>query len=378
MPVQTVVTATTPTVTATAILTFQSIPAAAIMSLPEAPSGLADLPTSTPLTSANIKIIGERSITNDSVSRLFFDDKFVYWVLESDTSAIRRAPIAGGPEQRILQSAYPHGDIALIPPMRVANWLIYADLPYHVQDNWILMALDLTTLKTKVLFKSEDDGGLPPRLSTDGRSVVATYELHRSQPECTATIMTIVPVETMIPRELRRICAEGNYLWNIVGIEGNTIVADRQLPNATGGGSDIVQFDLNPNTEPVSITTNGASSEPSISADWVIWKDGIRWKNTNCIGVLNRKTNIQSRRCLPEYFAYAELRGHFVYAPYHGHSVYLFDLTSDKALEIARVTQGTTVRDTDVRGDTIAWVVDQNDVPLNKQTTRITIATLKP
>lgn len=226
-------------------------------------------------------VIGSLSVGKQYIGQVSLDDTYIYWVGAANPRAISRYPLAGpGDVEAVAVSRYSDGDLSIYPALRSADWLIFLDSPLSAQGvTWAIRALNMKTGQEQIVAEELHDlASWPgPFLDADGDWVVWTRSQFSQTNDCGETVFAARNLETGEQRELDRVCAETNYMWNIPHISGNNIVVEKDLPDSQGGGNDIYLLDL-ASGQVRALTDNGRSSMPDISGRWIVWKSGPRFR----------------------------------------------------------------------------------------------------
>lgn len=319
------------------------------------------------------------AVPSQYVSRILLDDTYIYWLTDQDRATLYRYPLSGGQIERLVSSDYQDGDIGTNQPIRSGDWLIYVDTRQKSYTSWKVQAFNVKTKVKKTLDSEDDERFLPPVVTAHGDWVVVS---RLRWPNAVCTISALEAHNLVDGRKLilDEVCAEGNYYWHYGDVFGQTVVAERNLSDSTGGGTEVVQFDLSTGMSET-LSTNTTSSGPAISARYIVWKAAPRFSLGQRVSAYDRQTGEQRTLSLPGQFANIHISDHWLYwEPYgSGLPFRVFDLQSSRVITVTSPhPQGDqAIRFPNMHGNIVAWVRIENNSNPEKRGSAIEWTTLK-
>ena len=282
----------------------------------------------------------------------------VYWTTDQESRYIFRYPLTGGKTEIIATTQFPNGSLSTMIPIRSGDWLIFLDISSSSGGPpWRVRALNLKDdTEQVVVAEASDPASWPgPFVSANGNWVTWTRTGHSASENCDQTILAIRNLKTGEERELERVCALQNYLWMFPSLSGDKLVVEQDLPDDKGRGNNIYLFDLI-SGQRMALTNNGRSSVPTISGNWIVWKDGARFASeiNNIIYNLQDATQ-QSIYALgmPPYHLMAD---HWLYwKPSALEPFYVYNLTTKQLLKVIVPGENESIDAVAVSGTMAAW-----------------------
>ena len=305
---------------------------------------------------------GNLTLKNQNVLSIMLDDTHIYWTVNEQQDTIFRAPLSGGAVEKIVTSKDKDGSVITIPPVREGDWLIYLDyagLPESA--NWELRAKNLRDGSEQVVLKGSGNQayafGL--NISADNDWVAWSRTVPNAQGTCDESILGLSNLRTGEQVELDRVCTD-QYMWSIVSLSNQTLVAEQDFPDAKGGGSALYLFDDFHNRHHKALTTDGRVSMPRVSYSWIVWKNALRfsWGYSNSIYDLGNKT--QRAVMVPgEASPDPKLAGQWLYWVIRNSGtemggIYLYDLKREQVWNIPAPREGI-LSTAAIHGHWIAW-----------------------
>jgi len=175
------------------------------------------------------------------------------------------------------------------------HWLVYSQ--YNGGDlsqPWTLNARNAATGKTTVLDTPAQEGvpSMVSMASSDGHTVV--WQSYARTQGATVSIIRSLDLTS----GQRRIIAQGGapntwaYAWP--SVSGRQVVFDKETPDQNNPHSQIFLYDLDTGVTRALTGANGANSEPSISGDLIVWKQGWRYVAGHGITVYDLRTQTRT------------------------------------------------------------------------------------
>lgn len=238
---------------------------------------------------------GSLTLKNQRVISMTLDETYIYWTVDEQQDTIFRDPLAGGAVEKIVTSKEKDGSVIAIPPVREGDWLIYLeDVGGSPENaNWELRARNLQDGGEQVVLKGSGNRayvfGL--NISVDNDWVAWSRTIPNGQGTCDESILGLSNLRTGEQVELDRACTE-QYMWSIVSLSNQTLVAEQDFPDVKGGGSNLYLFEDFHTGHHKALTTDGRVSMPRVSYPWIVWKNDLRfnWGHTDSIYDLSSKT----------------------------------------------------------------------------------------
>lgn len=305
------------------------------------------------------------AVPSQYVSRVLLDDAYIYWLTDQDRATLYRYPLSGGQVEQVVSSEYQDGDIGTNQPIRSGDWLIYVDTRQKSYKSWKVQAFNVKTKVKKTLDSEDDERFLPPVVTAHGDWVIVS-RLRWPNPACTISALeahNLVDGRTLI---LDEVCAEGNYYWHYGDVFGQTVVAERNLSDAKGGGTEVIQFNLSTGMSKTLSTNTTTSSGPVISARYIVWRAVPRFSPGQRVSVYDRQTGEQRTLSLPGQFANIRISDHWLYwEPYgSGEPFRVFDLQSSRVITVTFPQSDQAIRFPDMHQNTVAWArIEINSKP---------------
>jgi len=235
---------------------------------------------------------GSLTLKNQWVLSITLDETYIYWTINEQQDTIFRAPLAGGAVEKIVTSKDKDGSVIAIPPVRGGDWLIYVEsVGIRENANWELRAKNLRDGSEQVVLKGSGNEAYQLNISVDNVWVAWSRTVPNGQGTCDESILGLSNLRTGEQVELDRVCTD-QYMWSIVSLSNQTLVAEQDFPDAKGGGSSLHLFENFHTDHHKALTTDGRVSMPRVSSPWVVWKNALRfnWGYTNSIYEMESET----------------------------------------------------------------------------------------
>lgn len=272
---------------------------------------------------------------------------FVYWVDKSDVSAVKRVRLTDTTHQIeiIARSTYTGGSVTDPAVSLNERWLVYPDSPtLYAGGEWKLIALDLNTHTPKVLLEAS---GAPyetkpiPSLelvwySLSNDDILLAYAMLPGVDGCQRFVTRLVNLNDLHSRVLQETnCTASAEVWLWPQIDQHSLVAERDQPVSTGGGTNILLYALNTGAMTM-LTQDGVNAQPYLSNDYVVWKRAYRSDFGLSAGVYNRHTQQTKTVTFPAKFSRMMVSEHWLYwIPDTLQSLYVYDLDRDHFIPVA-------------------------------------------
>ncbi len=273
------------------------------------------------------------------------DDQFVYWVDDAAPTTIKRVALAN-PSQimAVAEGSFSGGVVSDMMVSRNSRWLVFWDRASRYPGGlWKLQAIDQQNGQQKVIL---ENSGMPYEthpilslgfiwVSLDADKIALSYALEPAADECQRVVLRVVDLEDGDNQLIKEVdCAKDATIWVWPQLYGNSLVIDQDRNVAAGGGIDVVLYDL-ATTQWQPLTDDHLSSQPQISAEFVIWKRAYRSDYGKSIGVYDRKSTLTHIIDFPTQFAQAHLSEQWVYwIPDSHQSLYIYNLTQETFVPI--------------------------------------------
>lgn len=294
-------------------------------------------------------------------TQVTLDETHIYWVARRDPDTIFRYPLTGDGEiEPVVHTQFEGGELYVMTPIRSGDWLIFFDTPGSAQGTtWALRALNLSEGNEKILL---EDPGDPvswpgPYVDADGDWVVWTRTRHAEEKACSETILALYNLQTGERRELERECAEDNRMWTMPYISGEHIVVEQDLPDSKGSDNNVYLYDLTTG-ERTALTTDGRSSMPHISGEWVVWRGSPRHSYGTETVLYNWRTQ-EKFELTHQPRQYGRLSGRWLsWTPRALKPLYVYDLETRQLLLVTTPGENQDIEEVMIHGNTIAWSLD--------------------
>jgi hypothetical protein len=342
-----------------------------LLTIPTSASPVTALPVTKPIE-ATLTPTTTRALTLTAqfATWLTLDDQYVYWTVLEDPRHIFRYPLIGGLVQTVATSRFADGDLGVHHPLRSGNWLIFLDTRLRNNSVWLVRAINLTDHSEQTILDGPGDPVSWPGPTFDayGDQVVWARTGHSIPKNCDESILGVYDLRSGAQHELEHLCAEHEHLWIFPHMAANQIVVERDLPDEKGKGNDIYLIDL-PSGHFEALTSNQASSMPTISGAWIVWKDLGRFQWDDADVIYNHQTGTRQVIYAPGgSTAYHAQDGRWLYwLP--GAEFYIYDLESNRMFTIVSSTPDARVCAGTIHNNIAAWCVDtQASLALPKNT----------
>lgn len=297
-------------------------------------------------------------LENKLASQLTLDESYLYWVGRQDPGTLFRYPLTGeGEIEPVVHTQFEDGELYVNPLIRSGDWLIFSDTPASAQGvTWALRALNLSDGSERILLEEPGDRASWPGAcaDADGDWVVWSRMHSAEELSCTETILALYNLETGEHRELERECAEDNRMWTMPHISGEHVVVEQDLPASKGSDNNVYLYDLTTG-ERTALTTDGRSSMPHLSEEWVVWRGGPRYSYGTETVLYNWRTEEkfelthQPRLC-------GQLSGRWLFwTPTALKPLYVYDLETRQLLLVTTPGENQDITEVAIHGNTIAW-----------------------
>ena len=304
--------------------------------------------------------LGSFRLDNQRVGRVIFDTKFIYWNTDDDRKRYWRLDKTTLQASIAVTSQFPDGDIGVIQPITLNDWFVFIDTRANNYSSWLMRAVNTTSGEERLLYKKEDEKLYPHPFASNGKWIVWADQTFQPG-DCPRSIIYALNFASLgsnnMPRILNEACVKTDYTWNYPVIEGDIVVAERNLSLAKGGGFEIVQFNLSDPTVMQVLAKGDDVSEPDISPGFIVWKAADRFAFGKNVGFMPRSTKQVSKVTLPTEYPYLKLSDRWVYWQTAGRfPLNVFDLSSGKSLQIATLTGDDLFWGPSMQGNAIAWI----------------------
>lgn len=345
----TIIPPTTPGFVSTA---HQSLSAPDALSPKILNSSTIDLPPHTVLPQSAIS-----HLPMPDVSWVFAGDNFVYWTEYQRHDQIFRSSLEGGATETVIRSLYENGDVSLIRPKLSGNWLIFVDAQASAENvPFLLRAVNLADGSEQTLIDSRSGQFGIPYFQVEGERVVWTTASVRDA-SCIESIVGMYELTTAQQQILEQKCIEQTgYMWVFPSISGNYIALERDFntDNAEEAQFDVYLYDLRTNTFST-LTTDGRSSMPQISGDWIVWKNSHRFEFPKQSSIFNLRTGerhiidigLNGPRIADGRWVYWDLT--------FGSAIYVYDLETGQFYFVSGPGSGENLNILNMNGKVLTW-----------------------
>lgn len=183
----------------------------------------------------------------------------------------------------------------------IGSWLIYEEYSawYNAAGPWTMFARNIDTGK-QILLDSRDREGLPsvtPVARSDGRTVVwVSYARLRGMPRAIIRSYDLRTGQRSVVAESPDSDAMGYYAPTV---SGRWVVFHKGT--SPGGRSRIMLADLKTHALRSITPENSANSNPSVSANIVVWKRGFRGNGSHYVIVADVRNGTRETLRVPGY-----------------------------------------------------------------------------
>lgn len=297
--------------------------------------------------------IGVSRLEKLSADFLAMSDTYLYWVGRAAPDQLWRAPRAGGKPELITTSQFVHGHLDIMQLSKPGSWLVFMDAQeLTANPPYLLRALNTLDGTEKLILDGRHSKINMPDFAVDGDQVVWTAVADTDQPNCHETRLVLHNLTTNQERILEQTCIENQHMWSLPALSDHFVVAEQELPDSKGGGSNIYLYDLN-TSQFTALTTNGQSSMPAISGPWIAWKNGPRYEEVHTTMLYNRQTQARQVLAMGRNNVYLASQ-RWLY--WEGSPVSVYDLEKQQFLMVASSGGHDIVGGAIIDGNTIAWV----------------------
>lgn len=294
------------------------------------------------------------------------DDNFVYWVDDAAPTSIKALNLTDPAQVEVVaEGSFADGVVANMMVSRDNRWLVFWDRETRYPGGlWKLQALDRMSGQQKVIL---ENSGAPYEtrsilslgfiwVSLDRDKIALSYALEPEANECQRVVMRVISLENGDSQMIKEVnCAKEDTIWVWPQLYGDSLVFDHDRSITEGGGLDVVLYDL-AIAQWRTLTDDHLSSQPQISADFIIWKRAYRSDYGKSIGVYDRKSSLTYTIDFPTQFPQAHLSNQWVYwLPGGRQSLYVYDLKQATFVLVATSECTQSFNDIAMRGSIIAW-----------------------
>lgn len=302
---------------------------------------------------------------------LALDDVYIYWL---SVGEIFRSPLGKVSKELVVSSIYPKGDLSRMDPIRTGNWLIFLDAQDPNTNNfstWSLRALNLSDHTEENIARSLNSPALLTAFSfgADQDWVAWTEVNHSSSHACEEDTLTVFDLKTKVSQVLEQSCIENNYLLTMPKVSGNFLAVEQDFPDAQGGGSNLLLYDLLTG-ERKTLSEDGKSSMPQFEYPWVIWKENRRFDSMMSFRICNLEdgkswsvaidaTDATDPHLSQQRVYWTEMRPSSG-TPLDYNSIYIYDINLNQTLVLNPPGVNQRFREVIIHDNTLAWLRDLN------------------
>ena len=252
---------------------------------PETPTPEATATPSVKLYSFTARLVtptpvGSLSIKGD-LSYMAWVGDTLYWAGAHPGDGIYKYDIATGKKELFLRTDFATGTLGSYQFIPRGDKMVFLDVDYHAKVfQWKIESVDLRSRDKETILEVRDNVSWPgPYYDFDGRRVAIAYDTLDRQKHCTVSHLMVVDIGTGARELVDEHCADyGPFLWGPVALHGDVLVAEQDLPDKKGKGSNLVIFRRGKEGWKVSERFDDErDSMPVMNWPWLVWKKTKRY-----------------------------------------------------------------------------------------------------
>ncbi len=234
-------------------------------------------------------ISGSLTLKNKLLSRVMLDEAYLYWTVNEQEDTIFRLPLNGGDSETYITSKFQGGNIDVFPLTRTGDWFVYFDQDNSGEDaDWELRSKNVRDGSEKIVLagRGAQVSAFDLFISASGEWLAWSRLIPNTQGACQESVLGLSNLRTDEQIELDRACID-QYMWTLVGLSGQTLVAEQDFPEAKGSGHNVYLFEDARSKQYKALTDGSNASMPYISSPWIVWKDAPRFQTGNNVSLYN-------------------------------------------------------------------------------------------
>ena len=289
---------------------------------------------------------GSLTLKNQIELNMILDGQYLYWIVVEQEDTIFRMLLNGGPTEKFVTSKFKGGNVTVRTPIRAGNWFLYFDHNNSgTEPDWNLWAKNMQDGSEKVVLSGKGGFTTPYDLnySASGEWLAWSHTIPQTQTTCEQSVLGLINLNTNEQIELDRNCID-QYIWTIVQLSGQTLVAEQDFPDFKGGGHSLYLFNDVLRKQYIPLADHNASM-PQISPPWIVWKNGPRFEysKSNTLYNLNDETR-QAVIAPGESPSDPRLAGQWLHwisiDVNRGYNIFLYDLKREQAWKMPAPNEG--------------------------------------
>ncbi len=224
--------------------------------------------------------VGSLSVKGD-VSYMAWVGNTLYWAGAHPGDGIYKYDVATGKKELFLRTDFATGALGSYQFTPRGDKMVFLDVDYHTKVfQWKIERVDLRSREKETIWGVRDNISWPgPYYDFDGRRVAIAYDTLDRKKHCTVSHLMVVDISTGARELVDEHCADyGPFLWGPVALHNDVLVAEQDLPDKKGKGSNMVIFRHGKDGWKVSERFDDErDSMPVMNWPWLVWKKTKRY-----------------------------------------------------------------------------------------------------